>query len=99
MRQTAAVIIKHYICRLVCKVYYQSLRAYNLQAGFKRAGIYPPIRETIPKENFIPAELYDCMDRDSDATIEGGLRTLAEDYDMFACKVNELKEIKTKSIN
>ncbi|KAH3751695.1 hypothetical protein DPMN_186264 [Dreissena polymorpha] len=86
MRQTAAVITRHNICGLACKVYYQALRADNLQAGFKRAGIYPLNRDIIPKENFIPAELYDCMDSSSDATIEGGLRTLAEDCDMFACK-------------
>ncbi|KAH3785109.1 hypothetical protein DPMN_163193 [Dreissena polymorpha] len=69
-------------------VYYQALRADDLQAGFKRAGIYPLNLDIIPKENFIPAELYDCMDSDR------GLRTLAEDYDMFAC--NKIKRKQNK---
>ncbi|KAH3691036.1 hypothetical protein DPMN_193636 [Dreissena polymorpha] len=89
----------HNICGLACKVYYQALRADNLHFGIKRTEINPLNPETIPTENFIPAELYACKDSDSDATNEGGLRTLTEDYDMFACKEKELKEIKTKSIN
>ncbi|KAH3716101.1 hypothetical protein DPMN_058818 [Dreissena polymorpha] len=82
IRQTVAAIARYNICEL-------ALRPDDHQAGFKRSGIYPFNRDTIPKESFTPAELH--VDSESDATIEGGICTLAEGYDLLDCKKKELK--------
>ncbi|KAH3866935.1 hypothetical protein DPMN_030058 [Dreissena polymorpha] len=53
-------------------------------------------RDAIQKEGIIAAELY--VDSDSDTTIDNGICTLAEGYDMFSYTEKVLKTIKTKHI-
>ncbi|XP_041378595.1 uncharacterized protein LOC121390755 [Gigantopelta aegis] len=51
-------IEKHCICRLGCQAYTRALTQANLQASFRKCGIFPFNRHAVNKSHFVPAQLF-----------------------------------------
>ena len=92
MRQTEATLTRYNVCEVACRVYSKALSPENAQSAFRRTGIYPLNKESIPAESLIPAEVYkddhgnaDVLasdENDSQATDNG--RITAANYDTVA---------------
>ena len=83
MRETSGAITRYNEYELACKAYTRALSAENLQAAFRRTGIFPLNKEVIATESVIPAQVFEPeksvdltendSDNDSDAKVEGGV--------------------------
>lgn len=58
IRETSAAITKYNLCEIACQAYSKALCADNLQAAFKKSGIFPTDRHAIAKENMLPSEVF-----------------------------------------
>ena len=106
MRETSGTITRYNICELACKAYTRALSAENLQAAFRRTGIFPLDKDAIAKEFLIPSEVFiadksveavdDDVDNDSDATVEGGVFAETENVDIGVNETNNETFFKNK---
>ena len=80
IRETSGAITRYNVCELACKAYIRALSAENLQAAFRRTGIFSLNKDAIAKEYFISAQVFeleksvDSTENDNDSdTVEGGV--------------------------
>jgi hypothetical protein len=102
IRQTSAAITKYNLCEIASKVYSKALCSENLQAAFKKTGIYPADRNAIPKQAMLPAEVFSYSEPDSDdteSTVEGGIFVGNEISDIFEKAEQKLKAVKNEKTN
>lgn len=95
MRETAGTITRYNVCELACKAYTRALSAENLQAAFRRTGIFPLDKDAIADEYLVPAEIFqpekvietteNDSANDSDATVEGGIVAETENDKVDPC--------------
>ena len=64
IRQNSSVITRYNICELACKAYQIALSADNLQAAFRKTGIYPFDKSAINKDLLCPSEVFIVPDND-----------------------------------
>jgi hypothetical protein len=50
------VITRYDMCQIACKAYLKAMTPINIQAGFRKTGIYPLSKDVIPMEKLFPAE-------------------------------------------
>jgi len=100
----ASTIVTRYICEFACNVYSKALSTENLQAVFKRSGIFPISPGKIPMESLLPSTVYtEPQDTGNQATIEGGIELPAPEtvkekaVKMLKRKEQKLKETKQKN--
>ena len=109
IRQTSAAITRYNVSEIASKVYSRALSAENLQAGFKKTGIYPLNMSAIPSEYMVPSEVFithsdvNAVESDSDATVEGGVLIADDEYvsdvDMFEVREQNLRKIKSEVVS
>ncbi|XP_053374341.1 uncharacterized protein LOC128546943 [Mercenaria mercenaria] len=51
-------ITKYEICSIACRAYLKAMTPLNIQAGFRKTGIYPLRKEVISPEKLIPCESF-----------------------------------------
>jgi hypothetical protein len=50
------VITRYDMCQIACKAYLKAMTPINIQAGFRKTGIYPLSKDVVPMEKLFPAE-------------------------------------------
>lgn len=102
IRQTSATISRYNVCELACNAYSKALSSENLQAGFRKTGIYPVDIFAIPTESLTPAEIFDSdIDNDSQLTVVGGVMVGTADDDFAGFmkeKESNLKQVKSNAV-
>ncbi|XP_060564988.1 uncharacterized protein LOC132724184 [Ruditapes philippinarum] len=81
IREVSSVITRYNICQVSCSSYLAALTPNNVQAAFRRAGIYPFDPLAIAQEKLLPAEVFRSCSSDTDvsddsqATVIGGVQS------------------------
>ena len=57
-RESASTITRYNICDLACRAYGKAMCPANLQAAFRKTGIYPLQTDVIPAEYLKPSEVF-----------------------------------------
>ena len=51
-------ITKYDMCAITCRAYLRAMTPMNIIAGFKKTGIYPLSKESVPPEKLFPSEIF-----------------------------------------
>ena len=60
-RAMSTVVTKYDVCEIACKTYTKALSAENLQAAFKRTGIYPFDEAAIDPDYLLPSNAFSAV--------------------------------------
>ena len=80
-------------------MYTKALCSENLQAAFKKTGIYPADRNAISKQSMLPSEVFSASNRkpdsdDTESTVDGGIFVRNEIGDIFEKAEQKLKAVR-----